>query len=86
MIGSEGSLFVDDPWFCRNPVVELRREGELERIELEPEDPCRLELENLSDAILGEEELLLGRADAVGQAKAPQALHHSATSGHTVVL
>ena len=38
----------------------------VERIELEPEDSYRLELENLSDAIRGEGELLLGRDDAVG--------------------
>ena len=24
-IGSEGSLFLDDPWHCQNPVIELRR-------------------------------------------------------------
>ena len=24
-IGSEGSLFLDDPWHCREPVIELRR-------------------------------------------------------------
>src|SRR5438270_891066 len=24
-IGSEGSLFVDDPWHCNNPVIEIRR-------------------------------------------------------------
>ena len=35
-IGSEGSLFLDDPWHCLNPVIEVRREGEVERIELEP--------------------------------------------------
>ena len=63
-IGSEGSLFLDDPWHARKPVIELRREGAVERIELEPEDSYRLELENVSDAIRGEGELLLGREDA----------------------
>lgn len=77
-IGSEGSLFVSDPWFCRKPVIELRRDGEPEQIRLEPEDSYRLELENLSDAIRGEGELLLGRDDAIGQARTMQALHHSA--------
>ena len=24
VIGSEGSLFVDDPWHCKNPLIELR--------------------------------------------------------------
>jgi D-xylose 1-dehydrogenase (NADP+, D-xylono-1,5-lactone-forming) len=83
-IGSEGSLFLDDPWHCVHPVIELRREGDVERIELEQEDPYRLELENLSDAIRGEAELLLGRDDAVGQARALEALHRSAATGAPV--
>jgi D-xylose 1-dehydrogenase (NADP+, D-xylono-1,5-lactone-forming) len=73
-IGSEGSLFLDDPWHCNTPVIELRRDGEVERIELEREDSYRLELENVSDAIRGEGELLLGRDDAMGQATTMAAL------------
>jgi D-xylose 1-dehydrogenase (NADP+, D-xylono-1,5-lactone-forming) len=80
-IGSEGSIFLDDPWHCRNPVIELRRGGEVERIELEPADSYRLELENVSDAIRGVGELLLGREDAVAQARVLAALHESAESG-----
>ena len=34
--GREGSLFLDDPWHCREPVIELRRDGGVERIEVEP--------------------------------------------------
>jgi xylose dehydrogenase (NAD/NADP) len=79
-VGSEGSVFVDDPWFCRNPIIQLRRHGDLEQINLAPEDPYRLELENLSDAIRGEGELLLGRDDALGQARSLQALYDSAIS------
>jgi predicted dehydrogenase len=85
-IGSEGSLFLDDPWHCNVPVIELRRDGKAERIELEPADSYRLELENLSAAIRGEGELLLGRDDAVGQARALEALHESATKGTPVSL
>jgi D-xylose 1-dehydrogenase (NADP+, D-xylono-1,5-lactone-forming) len=83
-IGSEGSLFLDDPWHCNVPVIELRRDGKVEPIELEPVDSYRLELENVSDAIRGEGELLLGRDDAVGQARVLEALHRSATSGTPV--
>jgi xylose dehydrogenase (NAD/NADP) len=83
-IGSEGSLFLDDPWHCHRPVIELRREGGVERIEIERVDSYRLELENVSDAIRGEAELLLGRTDAVAQARALEALHESATSGQPV--
>jgi predicted dehydrogenase len=83
-IGSEGSLFLDDPWHCVHPVIELRRDDGSERIELEPVDSYQLELENLSDAIRGEAELLLGREDALGQARALEALHRSATTGTPV--
>ena len=83
-IGSEGSLFVDDPWHCDEPGIELRRDGGIERIELDFSDSYRLELENLSDAIRGEAPLLLGREDGVAQARALEALHESATSGQVV--
>ncbi|MGZ4410006.1 MAG: Gfo/Idh/MocA family protein [Gaiellaceae bacterium] len=85
-IGSEGSLFLDDPWHCHEPVIELRRDGKVERIELEPVDSYRLELENVSDAIRGEAKLLLARDDAMGQARTLEALHESATSGKPVSL
>ena len=80
-IGSEGSLFLDDPWHCVHPVIELRRNGAVERIELEPQDSYRLELENVSDAVRGEAELLLGREDALGQARTLEALHDDASGG-----
>jgi predicted dehydrogenase len=85
-IGSEGSLFMDDPWHCNDPGIELRRGGKTERVKVEKADSYRLELENVSDAIRGEGELLLGRDDAVGQARALEALHESATSGAPVNL
>ena len=80
-IGSEGSVFLDDPWHCVNPVIELRRDGDVERIELEREDSYRLELENVSDAIRGEADLLLGREDAMGQARTLESLHDDALRG-----
>jgi predicted dehydrogenase len=86
VIGSEGTLFLDDPWHCDEPGIELRRDGSVERIEVERANPYRLELENLSDAITGEAELLLGREDALGQARALEALHRSAQSGQPVSL
>src|SRR6478735_5600528 len=85
-IGSEGSLFLDDPWHCNRPVIEVRRADGVERIEIEHEDSYRLELENVSAAARGEAELLLGREDAVGQARALEALHASATDGGPVKL
>jgi len=84
VVGSEGSLLLDDPWHCRTPVIELRRDDDVERIELEPVDSYQLELENLSDAIHGEAPLLLGREDAVAQARVMEALSRSAEAGAPV--
>ena len=84
VIGSEASLFVDDPWHANNPVIELRRDGGTEEIRLDREDSYQLQLENLADAIAGEAEPLLGRDDALGQARALAALHASAESGEPV--
>ncbi|MGN6166580.1 MAG: Gfo/Idh/MocA family protein, partial [Solirubrobacteraceae bacterium] len=86
VVGDEGSLFLDDPWHSRRPLIELRREGETERIEGEAADPYRLEAENMSAAIRGEARPLLGREDAVGQARAIEALYRSAESGQMVSL
>jgi xylose dehydrogenase (NAD/NADP) len=86
VIGSEGSLFLDDPWHVTKPVIELRREDGNEKIRIKREDSYRLELENLSDAIAGEAKPLLGRADAMGQARALAALHESAQSGEAIAV
>jgi xylose dehydrogenase (NAD/NADP) len=86
VLGSDGSLFLDDPWHANEPVIELRRDGEVERIELEYEDSYRLEVANLSDAIRGEAEPLLGRDDAVGNARVIEALFASAEAGAPVEL
>jgi predicted dehydrogenase len=49
-------------------------------------DPYRLEVENISAAILGKGQPLLGRADALGQARTIDALYRSAASGAGVSL
>ena len=85
-IGTEGSIFLDDPWHARKPFLELRREDGVEEIVLEPVDSYRLELENLADAIEGRGELLLGREDALGQARTIDALYRSAETGEAVAL
>jgi predicted dehydrogenase len=86
VVGDEGSLFLDDPWHARTPVIELRREDGIEEVMLEPVDSYRLELENLSAAIEGRAEPLLGREDAVGQARAIEALYRSAKTRAPVAL
>jgi predicted dehydrogenase len=85
-IGTEGALFVDDPWHCNVPGIELRRPDGVELVELDYEDSYRLELENLGDAIRGEGKPLLDREDAVAQARVLEALHTSATTSAPVSL
>ena len=85
-IGTEGSLFLDDPWHCNVPVIELRQGDTVELIEVEGANPYRLELEDLNAAIRGERAPLLGRADALGQVRAIDALFRSADSGAVVTL
>ncbi len=85
-IGTEGSLFLDDPWHCGTPVIELRRDGAVERIEVEATNPYRLELEDMNAAIRGERQPLLARADALGQVRTIDALFRSAAEGTSVDL
>ncbi len=85
-IGTEGSLFLDDPWHCQVPVIELRKGDTVERIEIEAANPYRLELEDLNAAIRGERPPLLGRADALGQVRTIDALFRSAAGAGVVEL
>ncbi len=78
VVGSEGTIDVHDPWHCFEPLLEVRRDGEVEQIETERLDPYGLELEDLAAAAAGEREALLGRGDAVGQAAAIEAVYASA--------
>ena len=62
-------------------MIELRRDRGVERIELEPS--TRISSSRTSRTISDEAPLLLGRADAVGQARAIAALFRSAETGAT---
>jgi predicted dehydrogenase len=81
VVGSKGTARVVSPWHCLEPGIELSRGGDVEWIAIPDEDKYRLELENLSRAIRGDGEPLLGRADALGQARAIAALYGSAAVG-----
>ena len=80
VVGEDGSLVVGDPWHVRAPGIELRREGapRVEPITIEPTNSYRLELEDVCAAIRGAAPPLLGRDDALGQARAIDALYRSA--------
>ncbi|MGZ8696486.1 MAG: Gfo/Idh/MocA family protein [Gaiellaceae bacterium] len=75
-IGSKGSVVVSEPFRC---LGDLEVNGE--RVEVEDVDRYLLQLENLSEAIRGAAEPLLGRADALQQARTIAALYRSAETG-----
>ena len=82
-VGEEGTLTLAAPWqVLERPGILVRRGEEEERVEIEPADSYRLQLEDVAAAIRGERAPLLGRADAVGQARAIQALYRSAAEGY----
>jgi predicted dehydrogenase len=76
-VGSEGSLFMDDPWHGREAVIEVRRAGGVERVEAGPANSYALELADFEAAARGERDLLFGRDDAIAQAKVIAALYES---------
>jgi predicted dehydrogenase len=76
-IGSEGSALVREPFRCIDPHVEVKGE----RLDVEDVDRYFLQIENFSGAIRGETDPLLGREDALGQARTIDALYRSAASG-----
>ncbi len=81
-VGEEATLVATAPWRVDlGGVVELRRDGAVERVDVPEASAYRLELENLADAIEGREPSLLGREDALGQARALDALLRSAAEG-----
>lgn len=81
-VGADRRVLVREPFRCIDPHLEL---GD-DRIEVDDTDRYLLQLENFSAAVRGEAELLLGRDDAVGQARAIDALYRSAATGTAVSL
>jgi D-xylose 1-dehydrogenase (NADP+, D-xylono-1,5-lactone-forming) len=86
VVGDEGSLLLEDPWHCRNPGIQLRRGGETEYIEIAKANSYGLEAENFSKAIRRDETPLLGRRDAIGQARTIEALYRAADTAEPVTL
>lgn len=80
--GAGGELRAPDPWHASESRIYLNGEEHL----VEPEDPYRRQLANFVSAIEGDAEPLLGRDDALGQARALDALDTAAASGRAVSL
>jgi D-xylose 1-dehydrogenase (NADP+, D-xylono-1,5-lactone-forming) len=81
VFGSEGTLRVTWPWNVRVPGILLQRGEEVEHVVVAAVDAYRLQSDNFSRAIRGAEEPLLGRADALGQARTIDSLYRSAEAG-----
>jgi xylose dehydrogenase (NAD/NADP) len=78
-VGTDGSLFLDDPWHAKVPIIEVRGvDREPEQVEVELANSYALELDAFEAAARGERPPLLGRDDAVGQARVIAALYDSA--------
>jgi len=85
LFGSEATLVVEAPWRVDfGGDVLLLRDGGVERLPVPAADAYLLELEDFAAAVAGEREPLLGRADAVGQARALEALSAAAERGEEV--
>jgi xylose dehydrogenase (NAD/NADP) len=78
-VGTEGAFALADPWHGNDAVIELRRgDGSVERIETGPANSYALELADFEAAVRRERQPLLGRDDALGQARTIAALYTSA--------
>jgi D-xylose 1-dehydrogenase (NADP+, D-xylono-1,5-lactone-forming) len=90
VVGEEATVFVAEPWQPRVPRLAVGRprgdDVDWVQVPVEPADAYLGEIDNVSGSIRGEAELLLGQADAIGQARAMEALHRSASTGAPVVL
>jgi len=84
--GSDGRIVLADPWHCLDPKIVVEHGHDSDLVEVAPRDSFALELEDMAAAIRGERAPLLGRADALGQARTVDALYRSAAEGHAVTL
>jgi xylose dehydrogenase (NAD/NADP) len=94
VVGSTGVVRVANPWHPEPNGIELWRDGadSAEVIATDSdetyarEDAYALEVADLGEAIRGEHEPLLGRADALGQARTIAALYAAADAGSSISL
>jgi predicted dehydrogenase len=88
VVGEEGRLVVDSPWRADWPgeVRIVGADDAVTRVEVPRADSYRCELANLADAVEGKAPALLGREDALGQARTIEALYRSATENRAFEL
>jgi predicted dehydrogenase len=85
IVGEDGVLIAEAPWridWGGAVTLARRADGEvataIETIPVETANSYRLQLDNLADAVAGRAPQLLGRDDALGQARTIEALYRSA--------
>jgi predicted dehydrogenase len=87
LIGTGGKIVIPDPWLCRHGCVELERDGKTEHLSAgADDDPYRTEFVVASRAIEAGATPTFGRADAVDQAAALEAVRRAAATGVRVEL
>jgi predicted dehydrogenase len=85
IVGEEGVIRVHAPWRVDwGGELTIQRGASREVVQVEEANSYTLELENLADAIEGRAAPLLGRDDAVAQARVIDALYRAAESGESV--
>lgn len=79
--GAKGMLFVNEPFHVADPGIRWTHDGGTEMLDVDPGSRYRMQTDNFSRAIRGAEPQLLGRDDALGQARVIDALYRSAETG-----
>ena len=83
VVGEHGIVRVPDPWHCRQGVVVV--DGEERRVT--PVELLRAcEVADVTRAIQTDGEVLIGRDETIGQARAIEAVYRSADTGEPVSL
>lgn len=81
VVGEDAVLIVQAPWRVDWPGrLELVRDGKADALDVPTANSYVLELENLAEAVAGAAPPLLGRDDALGQARTINALYAEAAS------
>lgn len=82
VVGTEATVEVSDPWHCYEPGIAVRwRDGRSQLHTFEPTDSYALELLRFAEAVEKPSDArLLGRQDAIGQARAVEMLMASVTA------
>lgn len=93
VVGTLGTITVRDPWHCFAPGLTVTPVTTSDTptptsyaVEVPVASSYQLELEELGKAVRGEDNVMLGRADALGQSAAIEALETAARNGTTVAV